>query len=227
MKILSFSTVESSVFVALLDGQKIIATNSITEDGKQAELLIPQLEKILHENKIWYKDLNLIATSNGPGSFTGTRIGLTVARTLRLTNNLPLVAVNSCEAIAYKYRQISGKIFTILDAKMNEFFCGEFFAQNQKIKQIAKPKLVRLESFLDIFPSEKFFLCGSGKKIAAEILKKNKKDFEMSEEKDEVFADLIGRLAYEKFLNDASEEKGCNNFDPIYLRSPKISERKK
>jgi tRNA threonylcarbamoyladenosine biosynthesis protein TsaB len=223
MKILSFSTVESSISVALLDGEKIIATNSITEDGKQAELLIPQLEKILRENKISYEDLNLIATSNGPGSFTGTRIGLTAARTLKLACNLPLITINSCEAIAYKYRQISGGIFTVIDAKMNEFFCAEFFCENQKIKQISEPKLIRLDELLNTFPSEAFFLSGSGKKIAAEILKKDGRNFEMSEEEDLVSADLIGLLAYEKFLNGEKNE----NLDPIYLRDPKISERKK
>lgn len=224
MNILAFTTVESSISVALLNDGKIIAQNSITENGKQAELLIPQLEKILHENKIWYEDLNLIATSNGLGSFTGTRIGLTAARTLRLARNLPLITINSCEAIAYKYREISGKIFTVFDAKMNEFFCAEFFSENQKVKQVTEPELVRLEELSNIFPSENFFLCGSGKKIAAEILKQDEKNFKMNEEEDVISADLIGLLAYEKFLNG---EKDGNNANPIYLRGPKISERKK
>lgn len=224
MRILAFSTIESSLSSALLDGEKIIAKNSIKENSKQAELLIPQLEKILRENKISYEDLDLIATSNGPGSFTGTRIGLTAARTLRLACDLPLILVNSCEVIAYKYRQISGKIFVVLDAKMDEFFCAEFFSQNQKIEQVTEPRLIRLEELLDIFPNEDFFLCGSGKKIAAEILKKDGKKFQMDEEEDTVEADLIGLLAHEKFLNG---EKNSDNFDPIYLRAPKISERKK
>jgi tRNA threonylcarbamoyladenosine biosynthesis protein TsaB len=95
--ILVFDTAGSNLFVALLSEEKILTQNVISESGKQAELLIPEIEKILREQKIWYQDLGLIVATKGPGSFTGTRIGLTVARTLKLATNLPLILINSDE----------------------------------------------------------------------------------------------------------------------------------
>ncbi|MDX2082956.1 MAG: tRNA (adenosine(37)-N6)-threonylcarbamoyltransferase complex dimerization subunit type 1 TsaB [Rickettsiales bacterium] len=221
MKILAFDSTAANFSVALLLDQKILSKNIITESGKQAELLIPQIEKVLSQNNIWYQDLDLIAATQGPGSFTGTRIGLTVARTIKLATNLPLILINSCQAIAYKYRQKSEKIFVVIDAKADEFFYAEF---DQKTNEETAPKLAKLEELAQIFPQEKFFLCGSGKKIAAKILEEKKYKFEITNCEDEVEADLVGLLAYEKFKNG---EKFSTDLNPIYLRSPRISERKK
>lgn len=213
--ILAFDTSASGFSVALLADKKILSKTVISESGKQSELLIPEIEKILLQNKIWYQNLSLIATTNGPGSFTGTRIGLSAARTLKLSTNLPLILVNSCEAIAYKYREKSEKIFVLLDAKAGDFFYAEYEKQ---------PDLARIEDLHQIFPKEKFFLCGSGKKIAAEILERKNYDFEMSQEEDEIEADLIALLALEKFTKN---NEGSKNLEPIYLRAPRITERKK
>jgi len=216
---LALDTTASTLSVALLDDQKILSVNTILESGKQAELLVPQIEKILAKNKIWYKDLELIAATNGPGSFTGSRIGLTTARTIKLATNLPLILVNSCETIAFKYRNNSGKIFTLLDAAGYEFFFAEFFAENKKIKQVQEPQLVKLEELSKILPQEEFFLCGSGKNL----IEKEKFNAETSEEKDIVTADLVGLLALEKFKAGEITE----NLNPLYLRSPRIEQRKK
>lgn len=219
MLLLSFDTTSSILSTSLLEDEKVIAKNSIFENGKQSELLIPEIEKILKENKIWYQDLDLIATSNGPGSFTGTRIGLTAARILKLSTNLPLILVNSCEAVAFKYRDKSEKIFVTLDASMNEFFCAEF----STLKQVLEPQLVKPDELSRIAPQEKFLLCGSGKKIAAKILEKANFQFEMSDEEDVIEADLIGLLAYKKFCAGEISE----NLNPIYLRMPRVEQRKK
>lgn len=234
MRILAFDTSASGFSVAIAEDKKILSQKIITESGKQSEFLILEIEELLRKNKIWYQDLDLIATTNGPGSFTGTRIGLTAARTIKLATNLPLILVNSCETVAYKYREKSAKIFVILDAQAGDFFYAEYGIRDEishhsqhhpeLISESITPQLARLDDLPKIFPKEKFFLCGSGKKIAAKILKKENLEFEMSEEEDEITADLIALLAYEKFQKDKT---GSKNLDPIYLRAPRISERKK
>ena len=223
MLTLAFDTSNSNLSITLFFNQEIIGKKIVNESHRQAELLIPEIEIILNQNKIWYQNLNLITTINGPGSFTGVRIGLTAARTIKLATNLPLLLVNACEVAAYKYRKNSGKIVTVLDAKMDEFFYAEFLSQNNKITQLVEPSLLKAEDLSNKNISEKFLLCGSGKKIAAEILKKSHNNFEISEGEDLVESDLIGLLAYEKFCNSYESP----NSDPLYLRDPKITARKK
>lgn len=220
MKVLAFDTTSSSLSVALVENNITLSKNTTTIRGKQSELLIPEIEKILKENKVWYQDLDLISATNGPGSFTGCRIGLTTVRTLKLATNLPLVLLNSCEVIAYKYRKSLQKISVLLDAAMDEFFYAEFISENGKLKEILEPQLTNEENLKAIFPKEEFLLCGSGKNlINSQIFK-----CEISSEEDIVEADLVGLLALEKFRDNPNLE---SNLDPIYLRKPRIEKRKK
>lgn len=214
MLTLAFDTNFSGFSVALLSNQEVIYQKIIEENGRQSELLICEIENLLKTNNINYHDLDLLATTNGPGSFTGTRIGLTAAKAIKLATNLPLILVNSCEVIAFKYR-LKPNIFVLIDAKAGDFF----YSHNDQ-----EPKLARFEELPEIFPKENFFICGSGKNIALEILQEKKMRFEISDEQDEIEAKFVGLLAYEKFQKKGGDLK---NFDPIYLRSPKISERKK
>ncbi len=218
MLILAFDTTQSGISLALFSKQKLLAKKTISESGKQSEILIVEIEKILQENGIWYQDLALIASTNGFGSFTGVRVGLVAARIMKMATKIPLILTNSCEVIAYKYRKQIGKILVVNDASMNEFFVAEFIAENNKITQQSEAFLVKMEELREILPQQKYFLCGSGKESAAEILK-----CKVNDEKDEVDAELIGLLAYEKFL--AGEVS--TSLDPLYLRMPKIEKRKK
>lgn len=214
VRLLAFDTTNSTLSVALLEDRKVIAKNTIRDSGKQAELLIPEIEKVLRENKIWYQDLDLIAVTQGPGSFTGVRIGLTVARTLKVATNLPLVLVNSLEALAFKHRDYEGEIFAAIDAKMDEFFVGKFFAQNGKLTTVLESQIVKLEDITKILPNRNFLLCGSGKKIIADLTKQK-----ITDEEEIIEADSVGLLALEKTPS--------YDHNALYLRGPKITERKK
>lgn len=220
MKILSFDTTGQNLTVALSENDQIISQNIITESSKQSELLIPQIEDILKNNKIHYQNLDLIACSKGPGSFTGSRIGLTVARTLKLAMNLPLILLDSCEIIASKYNQEQLPIVVLIDARGHEFFYAKFL-DNVTIDQ---SQLVKLEDLATILPEQNFLLCGSGKKIAAKILAQAKRPFKITNDEDDSHAALICKLAYHKFN---VEKQDSQNLDPLYLRQPRISQRKK
>ena len=95
--------------------------------------------------------------------------------------------------------------------------------QNQKIETAIEPHLANLEEVNKKFPQQKFLLCGSGKKIIAQILQEKKIAFEMGEEADEITADLVGLLALENFKKGEILE----DLNPLYLRAPRITERKK
>ncbi len=205
MKILAFDTSNGSLSIALLEDQKILQLVSIQENGKQAETLVILLEDVLRNNKIWYNDLDLIATTKGPGSFTGVRIGLSCARALKLATNLPLILVDSLNAIAHKHRDHNGPILAAIDAKMDEFFVAEFFSENGKLRRLTESRLVAKDEFTKISQQHNF-ICGN-----------------TTNPEDGPSADFIGLIAHEEFANN----KNPSDLDPSYLRLPKISERKK
>ena len=212
MLVLAFDTSASGFSIALVEDQKLLAQTNFFESGKQSELLIPEIEKILRSQKIWYQDLGLIAATNGPGSFTGTRIALTTARTLKAALNIPLIFVNCCEAIAFKHRQHDGKIIVAIDASGNEVFLAEFFCRNQKLETIREPLLVKLEEIKNFLPQDDFLLCGS----AAALIQSD-------QENDFIEAEFIALLALEKI----KDPQFIENSAALYLRDPRIGERKK
>ncbi len=106
MFVLAFDTAGSGFSIVLFNEDKVVSKNIISESGKQSELLILEIEKTLRSQKIWYQDLDLIVATKGPGSFTGTRIGLTAARTIKAATNLPLILINSDEVKNFEIDQI-------------------------------------------------------------------------------------------------------------------------
>lgn len=223
MKVLAFDTTNSTISIVLLKDQKLLTQTLISDSGKQSELLIPEIEKVLTKNKIWYQDLDLLAATQGPGSFTGVRIGLTAARTLKIATNLPLILINSLEALAFKHRQHQLEILVAIDAKMDEFFVSSFSAKNGKLENLLESQLVKLEDLSNFLPKNRFLACGSGKNTVAKMAAEKNIPHEIAEE-DHIEAEIVGLLALEKFSSDNSRDQ---NQDPLYLRGPKITERKK
>lgn len=138
MLILVFDTAGFDLSVAVLNEEKVLSKSVISETGKQSELLIVEIEKVLREQKIWYRDLDLIVATKGPGSFTGTRIGLTAARTIKAATNLPLILINSDEVKNFEIDQIG--FFGLEKFRKNEITqdLSAIYAQGPRITERKK-----------------------------------------------------------------------------------------
>ena len=204
-KILAFDTTSGGFSVAILFDNKIISSKNIDESGIQAEMLIPTIEECLNFAKIWYQDLGYIAVTNGPGSFTGVRVGMSVAKAISLASNLPLIGIGSLEAIAYSYKNSGyNKILVAIDARMDEFFIQEFQLLNSKLIANYEAKLVSVQDVKNYYPKEDFLLVGTSKN-------------------DVITAENIAFRAKEII-----DQNYRQNFsaDTVYIREPRISKRK-
>ncbi|HEY9125325.1 MAG TPA: tRNA (adenosine(37)-N6)-threonylcarbamoyltransferase complex dimerization subunit type 1 TsaB [Bacteroidales bacterium] len=112
--ILSIETSEKLCSVALADGLQILGSEASTEDKSHASSLTLLIDKLLHNCKISYEQLNAVAVGKGPGSYTGLRIGVSTAKGICYSLKIPLIAVDT---------------FTIL---VNEFIISEFYSKNKK-----------------------------------------------------------------------------------------------
>src|ERR1700744_803212 len=99
--ILQIETATTSCSVALANGGKLLAVRQINERNIHAEVITKFIDELIAEAGITYADLDAIAVSSGPGSYTGLRIGVSTAKVLCFALDKPLIAIETLEAMAY------------------------------------------------------------------------------------------------------------------------------
>ena len=119
MKTIIMDSANKYLVVALYEDEKCLA--SLQEEGnrKQSEYAIVYLQKLLQENQLKISDFDEMVITIGPGSYTGVRVALTIAKTLNATMNLKIKTVSSLKAMAGMKKAIS-----ILDARSKKLFLG-------------------------------------------------------------------------------------------------------
>ncbi|MDD2208402.1 MAG: tRNA (adenosine(37)-N6)-threonylcarbamoyltransferase complex dimerization subunit type 1 TsaB [Bacilli bacterium] len=98
--ILFISTYSEKVIIGILNNNKLILKKEVTSHKSHSLTLVPTIEEVIKEVSITLNDLKEIIVVNGPGSFTGVRLGVTVAKTLAYTLNISIKTITSIEAIS-------------------------------------------------------------------------------------------------------------------------------
>jgi len=211
--ILNIETTTKNCSVSLSKNGVLIALKEINDGGySHAENLHPFIENILQETKHDYTDLSAIAVSKGPGSYTGLRIGVSAAKGFCYALDIPLISVNTLEALAYQIKVTSGIIIPILDARRMEVYQA-IFDKQYNIVENTKAVVVD-ENTYDKYLENGLvtFLGDAVTKIASIILHKNaifiEKTFPSAKE-------MIS-LSYKKFQQKEFEDVAY--FEPFYLK---------
>jgi len=131
MKIVAIDTSTKQLSVALSDGQQILAEASYVTSLNHATKLMPLLERMMQEVNWSPQDLTRIVIADGPGSYTGLRIGATTAKTLAYTLGIDLVPVSTLELMAAS-AGLTGRIIAIQDARRGTGFVG-FYEEGQLV----------------------------------------------------------------------------------------------
>lgn len=127
MRVLGIETATWTASVAVMDGEQALAEQTRQAAGSHVVSLIPLLDEVLHAAGMPLSAVDLIAVSIGPGSFTGLRIGLSIAKGLALAARKPLVGVPTLSAMAYAAGPRDGKpLCPVLDARKHEVYAALF-----------------------------------------------------------------------------------------------------
>lgn len=124
MKILAIESATKILSVALVCDNKIIATRTSDNKKTHSETLLPMMEEMLDSCGAKLSEVDAIAVSNGPGSFTGLRIGVTTAKGLGLALDKPLIPVPTLEAMAYNFVRADAAEKLICQANETDNPCG-------------------------------------------------------------------------------------------------------
>lgn len=163
-KILSFDVSNNSCSVAVSKGQDIIAFEQEMCPSMQAERLFVMIESTLKRCNLSYKDLDYLAVTKGPGSFTGIRIGLAAARgILMASSNIRGLGVTNFEMLHYRaieqYKKYD-KVAILIDAYRNQLYFQEFDIKGKD----SLPKLINVDDIPELLkgPADKVICAGSG-----------------------------------------------------------------
>ncbi|MCD4652189.1 MAG: tRNA (adenosine(37)-N6)-threonylcarbamoyltransferase complex dimerization subunit type 1 TsaB [Candidatus Cloacimonetes bacterium] len=131
--ILTIETCSSSGSIAVGTPENLFAMQYADIRVTHSERVLPQIEACLEAAQVTMNDIEIIAVANGPGSFTGVRIGLATAKGLCFARNLPLVPINSLKLIAANAYGSAYPILVLKDARMQEVYCALYTPELEEI----------------------------------------------------------------------------------------------
>ncbi|MFK8039969.1 MAG: tRNA (adenosine(37)-N6)-threonylcarbamoyltransferase complex dimerization subunit type 1 TsaB [Rickettsiaceae bacterium] len=148
--ILSFDTSNSTISVGVSRGAKILAYNEELKPSMQAEKLIPMIESTLNEAKLNYKDMDYLGVVNGPGSFTGIRVGLSCAKAICFAQEqIKCITVSNFDMSHFRAKEqikTYEKIYVILDAYRSQLYIQSFDRSGSK----SNPLLIDYDQTIEI-----------------------------------------------------------------------------
>jgi tRNA threonylcarbamoyladenosine biosynthesis protein TsaB len=149
MKVLGIDTSTSCGSVGLVDDQGVIADTLLNLPVTHSERLLAAIGGVLDQSSCTLTDLNGIAISLGPGSFTGLRIGVSVVKGLAFATGLPVVGVSTLDALAAQVAPTSYAICPILDARKAEVYTALYrYEGGTRVKRLTPYRAVRPEELV-------------------------------------------------------------------------------
>lgn len=210
--ILNIETATRNCSVSLAKNGETIALREIAETGySHAEKLHVFIEEIICEAGILFSDLSAVAVSQGPGSYTGLRIGVSAAKGLSYTLNIPLISIDTLTSLAHKVKVDKGIIIPMIDARRMEVYSA-VFDSNYKIIREIKAEVLDENSFSNF--EETIYFIGDSNDKAKTILKNS--NFIFLDTSVYPSANEMSELSFQKFLNNSFEDVAY--FEPYYLK---------
>jgi tRNA threonylcarbamoyladenosine biosynthesis protein TsaB len=219
--ILNFDTSTTVCSVALAENLEVLSYREDREGRNHAVLLTPFIEETLIEASRKPEELDAIAVSRGPGSYTGLRIGVSTAKGMAYALSKPLIAIDTLEAMFSAYMLSHPELAKVskllicpmIDARRMEVFSSFFEASNGNVFREVQADVIDSSSFSDIFADYKVIFIGDGAEKSHQVLLNSNaildKNYSISAK------DMVN-LSYEKLL--AKEIENTAYFEPFYLK---------
>jgi len=219
--ILNIETATKNCSISIAKDGETIVCNEIAEEGySHAERLHVFIEESIAAAGISFKDLVAIAVSQGPGSYTGLRIGVSAAKGLCFALGIPLIAVDTLQSLAAQATIENGLIIPMLDARRMEVYSAVFSSDLESQRNILA-EVITEDSFQEY--NETLYFVGDCADKCKEVLSKS--NFVFLEGIKYPSANQMSALSYQKYLKEDFVDVAY--FEPYYLKDFMITTSKK
>ncbi|HWK45387.1 MAG TPA: tRNA (adenosine(37)-N6)-threonylcarbamoyltransferase complex dimerization subunit type 1 TsaB [Stellaceae bacterium] len=219
LRILAFDCSGSACSAAVMIDGRVAAERFQAMQRGQAEVLMPQIEAVMAQAQTGFDELDLIATTVGPGSFTGLRIGLSAARGLALATGRPIVALDAFEAVASGVaadRRGDLPLVVVLDSRRGPAFVQIFAPDGSRD---GSPLMLDPAAFGAWLPAGPHVLAGDAAPAFGRVLGPTRPEIAVPAEPDLIEARHIA--AFAAVLGMAGP--GRLPATPLYLRAPDVT----
>ncbi|MEO1033039.1 MAG: tRNA (adenosine(37)-N6)-threonylcarbamoyltransferase complex dimerization subunit type 1 TsaB [Bacteroidota bacterium] len=211
--VLNIETATTNCSVSLSkDGETLVLKEDNSPGYSHAELLHVFIKELFKSAQIESSEIDAVAVSKGPGSYTGLRIGVSSAKGLCYALDKPLISVSTLESLAHQVTIEEGLIVPMLDARRMEVYSAVYTSNFEQSRAI-KAEILTSESFADLLHDDKVYFIGSGVDKTKGIIKHPNAVF--IEDKLPSANEMAG-LSESKYKKSDTEDVAY--FEPYYLK---------
>lgn len=208
--ILSVDSSAVTASVALTDGENVINNEFVNAGLTHSETLLPMIKQVLGDTKV--SDLDAIAVTAGPGSFTGVRIGVATVKGLAFEKNIPCISVSTLEAIAYNFADENIIVCAVMDARRMQFYNALFEIKNGKAIRLCDDRAISITDLReDLKKYDRVVIAGDGAKLCFDNINLDNCTLAPN---DKMYQNGIGVSRAAK----AKKKISASSLMPVYLR---------
>lgn len=217
MRVLAIDTSNYTLGIAVIDENKVVGELITNLKKNHSVRAMPAIEWLLKECETTPKELTKIVVAEGPGSYTGVRIGVTIAKTLAWTLNIPLVGVSSLEVLAASVgRYFQGYVSPLFDARRGQVYTGLYRFKDGQLVQEKQDTIVLLDQWTEQLKqlSEPILFVGNDLYIHRQLIEAKLTDQAMFT----FHTEQNPRPSELAFLGKEKQSVDIHSFVPKYLR---------
>ena len=219
--ILCLETATSICSVALCDRNSTVALRESGGDRSHASQLTVFIKDLLKNTGVRAAELEAVAVSKGPGSYTGLRIGVSAGKGIAYAASVPLISIDTTFSMFLGFKEIAGKKYDILpgdlfcpalDARRMEIYYSVYNAGGKSVKDI-RAEIIDRNSFNDLPVNARLFIFGDGAAKCREVIERDKALFDDTLR---MSASFMREAAYDAL--DRKRFEDVAYFEPFYLK---------
>ena len=179
LKLLGIDTSGKIAAVALCDENTVLAQTTILTKLTHSQVILPLCKEMLLNAGVTLEEIDGIAVADGPGSYTGLRIGISAVKALAFALNKPCIGISTLESLAYNINGFNGIVSSIMSARQDLVYTASFSLGDNKVERITEDRILSKQAlfeelnelnrqiiivgdsaknFCNEFPSDKFIL---------------------------------------------------------------------
>ena len=219
MRILAFETSAKAASVALLENGKLIGESYQNTGLTHSQTLMVMAQDLMNQCGVSVSEVDAVAVANGPGSFTGVRIGVAAAKGFAWGKQLPCYGVSTLEAMAHSLGIWQGYVCPVMDARRNQVYNALFYVNHGEITRVEADRAIALEDLGAQLKTLEgpIFLVGDGSNLCHNRLGGVITNLVLPpEHRIHQRATGVGLVAHK--LSQAGECADANGLSPNYLR---------